>query len=156
MPAHFRFLAPFALALCAAQALAGDHRYALSPAYVAECGSCHVAYPPALLPAADWRTVMDKLDRHFGTDASVDARTHAALLAELERNASRRDKHAGAGTPPRLTKSPWFAKEHGRLPDKASATLPAAAQCESCHTGAAAGDYAERGIRLPANYRRGH
>jgi hypothetical protein len=26
-----------------------------------ECGSCHVAYPPRLLEAASWRTIMQGL-----------------------------------------------------------------------------------------------
>src|SRR5512146_2667484 len=37
-----------------------------------ECGSCHVAYPPRLLPAESWRAVMSGLDKHFGSDASLD------------------------------------------------------------------------------------
>ena len=39
----------------------------------AECGSCHVAYPAQLLPATSWQRLMKGLDKHFGTDASVDA-----------------------------------------------------------------------------------
>jgi hypothetical protein len=147
--------APLALAAVIAPAAhAGDHRYALSPNYLKECGSCHVAFPPALLPAQDWQTIMNSLDKHYGTDASLDAKTRDALTAELQRNASRRDKHAGRGQPPRLTRSAWFEKEHGTLPEKRTATLPAAAQCEVCHSRAAEGDYAESGIKLPANYRK--
>lgn len=150
-----RLAALFALLAASAACQAGDHRYILSPTYVRECGSCHVAFPPALMTAPDWHAVMNTLERHYGTDASLDAKTQAALAAELQRDASRRDKHADAGQPPRLTRSAWFVKEHGKLPEKASATLPAAAQCEGCHSAAATGDYAERGLKLPAGYRKG-
>lgn len=131
---------------------AGDHRYPLSPSYVQECGSCHVAYPPALLTAADWTAIMNRLDRHFGTDASLEPKTLDRLAAELQRDASRRIKHTGRGQPPRLTRSVWFEKEHGPLPERKTVALPAAAQCESCHSQAAGGDYAERGLTLPPTF----
>ena len=44
---------------------------ATNAAWKAECGSCHAAYPPGLLPAPSWRAVMAGLDRHFGTDATI-------------------------------------------------------------------------------------
>ena len=46
-----------------------------STAWQTECGSCHAAYPPRLLTAQSWRTIVKGLDRHFGVDASVDAPT---------------------------------------------------------------------------------
>ena len=56
-----RAAAPVALALllAAAQAGADSHVYpASNEPWKAECGECHVAYPPKLLPASSWRTVM--------------------------------------------------------------------------------------------------
>ena len=44
-------------------------------AYTQECAACHTAYPPGLLPAASWNRVMTGLDKHYGTDASLDAAT---------------------------------------------------------------------------------
>ncbi|NML15911.1 hypothetical protein [Azohydromonas caseinilytica] len=42
--------------LLPAAVLADDHRgVPLLPAYRQECGSCHVAYPPGMLPAASWQ-----------------------------------------------------------------------------------------------------
>jgi hypothetical protein len=154
LTARTSFLLFAALLFASAGVKAGDHRYVLSPEYVRECGSCHIAFPAELLPAGDWRAIMARLDRHYGTDASLDERTQTRLTSELERAASTRDKHAGSGTPPRLTLSAWFGKEHGKLPAKATATLPAASQCDSCHRNAATGDYTERDITLPANYRK--
>jgi hypothetical protein len=43
----------------------------------AECGSCHLAYPPGLLPAASWQRIMIRLEGHFGDDASLDPATAA-------------------------------------------------------------------------------
>jgi hypothetical protein len=36
-----------------------------------ECGECHMAYQPGLLPAASWNRIMDGLADHFGENASV-------------------------------------------------------------------------------------
>lgn len=143
------------LAMVAVPALAGDHAYGPFPAnYVAECGSCHVAFPPQLLTAPDWQAMMNALDKHYGVDAGLEAKPRAAIADFLQRNASRRDKHATPGQPPRLTQTAWFRKEHGNLPAKATRTLPAAAQCESCHTAAERGDYNESGLKLPAGFSR--
>ncbi|MEY3427514.1 MAG: hypothetical protein RIS60_866, partial [Pseudomonadota bacterium] len=42
------------------------------PAYKAECASCHMAYPPAMLSKSSWQRIMGGLDKHYGTDASLD------------------------------------------------------------------------------------
>jgi hypothetical protein len=39
------------------------------PLYKDECGSCHFAYPPTMLPAASWERVMAGLGAHFGDNA---------------------------------------------------------------------------------------
>jgi mono/diheme cytochrome c family protein len=65
-----------ALAAAAAAARADDHesqRVTLLPKYLQDCASCHVAYPPGMLPAASWQRLMGSLDRHFGSDASLEA-----------------------------------------------------------------------------------
>ena len=60
-------------------ALAQEHRGARSvpllPAYQQECSSCHVAYQPWMLPAGSWQRIVNNLERHFGTDASLDDAT---------------------------------------------------------------------------------
>jgi 2-aminobenzoate-CoA ligase len=75
-----------------------------------------VAYPPALLPAGSWQAVLSGLDRHFGTDASVDAKSLAELRAFLDSNAGR-DRRASAGTPGlRISETDWFRREHRKVP----------------------------------------
>src|SRR3990170_4941454 len=48
-----------------------------------ECASCHIAYAPGLLPAESWRKVMAGLDKHFGSDASLDAGDNKEITAFL-------------------------------------------------------------------------
>ena len=52
--------------------LSADHRYRLCGK---ECGSCHMVYPPELLPARSWTKIMGSLQDHFGDCAQLDAAT---------------------------------------------------------------------------------
>ena len=108
---------------------------ALDPSYKTECGSCHVPYPAKLLPASSWQQLMARLDRHFGSDASLDARLHAEISRYLAAHAGRRA--APPGAEPRITQTRWFLKEHRK-------EIPAGknpADCAACHKGAENGIY---------------
>jgi hypothetical protein len=123
------------LAFAALPAAADRPRLPPNPAYRAECASCHVAFPPGLLPASSWKQLMTRLDRHFGTDASLDAKLQEEIGRYLAANAGRRA--APAGPEPRITQTGWFLKEHRR-------EIPAGknpADCASCHAGAENGIY---------------
>ena len=142
-----------AAAALVAEATASEHKYLANanPAWKVECGGCHVAYPPQLLSAPSWRTIMSGLDRHFGVDASVDAGTAAAVGGFLEANAARAGSKRGDPSALRITESRWFRHEHA---DIAAATwtgpkVRSAANCSACHGGAESGDYSERSVRVP-------
>ncbi len=132
---------------------AGSKQYAVNePAYAQECGSCHVPYPPALLAAPSWRAVVGGLDKHFGTDASIEAAPRAAILAFLEKNAGSRDTGAGGKPLLRISETAWFRKEHDKHVSAAilkSPEVKSYANCAACHPGAERGSYAERDIRVP-------
>ena len=46
-----------------------------SPVWQTECGSCHMAFPPALLTQGNWNALMQELDTHFGVNAGLDEKT---------------------------------------------------------------------------------
>jgi len=132
-------------------AVAGEHVYTISdPTYQAECASCHIAYPPRLLPARSWRALMSGLARHFGTDASLDAPTATYLTAFLEQNAGR-DRTGAAKPVLRITETRWFVHEHDEVPAHVwkSPRVKSAAHCTACHVDADRGHYSEHNIRLP-------
>lgn len=153
-------LLPIAAVLLILSAARADEpaRVPLPAVYKDECGSCHVAYPPRLLAAADWRTIVAGLARHFGSDASLDPARAREIGAFLTANAGRRE---AGGREPRITTGEWFRREHRDGHDGLSAALwksPAVgspANCGACHRQAAGGDYGERSLRLPGNGRRG-
>ena len=124
------------------------------PAYVQECGACHLAYPPGLLPAASWQRLTANLARHFGTDASLDAATRQALETWLVAHAGTSRKVSRDPTPPpedRISRAPWFQREHREVPAAAWArpAIQSASNCHACHPRADQGDFSERDIRIP-------
>jgi hypothetical protein len=127
------------------------HPYAAShPAWKAECGGCHVAYPPQMLPTRSWRALMSNLDNHFGTDASLDPQTAADISAFLERNAGRERTPA---TQPvlRITETSWFVAEHDEVPARVwkNTNVGSHSNCGACHANANQGSYGEGSLRLP-------
>lgn len=115
-----------------------------------ECSGCHVPYPATLLPAQAWRQIMGTLDRHFGTDASVDAKAMGEIAAFLEANAGR-DRSGATQTEPRITTSSRFLRKHHEVAPATfrSTAVGSASNCAACHPGAARGDFDEHAVRIP-------
>ncbi|MBI3575379.1 MAG: diheme cytochrome c [Gammaproteobacteria bacterium] len=146
------FRAFLAAGLCwAGMAMADEHfSTATDPTWKAECGSCHVAYPPQLLPANSWRALMSGLDKHFGSDASLDSRTAAKIAVFLEKNAGR-DRSSSRTPVLRITETRWFMREHDEVPDRVwkNPQVKSAANCAACHVDGDKGDFGEHNIRIP-------
>ncbi|MDD2399591.1 MAG: cytochrome C, partial [Sulfurovum sp.] len=71
--------------------LANDHSYFTKKSksgvkavenklYLKECGSCHFAFQPGLLPERSWTKMLSNLADHFGSDAALEPEDHKALL----------------------------------------------------------------------------
>ena len=144
----------FSLSLVVAATLAfsfgGTAQAAANVKHQQECGSCHVAYPPGLLPAASWARIMGGLNKHFGTDASLDESTTRDIGNWLQVNAGsgRRSEE-----PPqdRISKSNWFVRQHDEVSASTfkRASIGSAANCSACHAGASKGDFNEHAVRIP-------
>jgi nitrate/TMAO reductase-like tetraheme cytochrome c subunit len=122
-----------------------------------ECSACHVVYPPQLLSAASWRAVMGGLDKHFGTDASLDSTTQAEILRYLQANAGRHDSSKSGKPLLRITQTRWFLHEHSEeLPRDIwkNPAVKSPANCVACHTAAEKGDYSERTLHVPKGVRK--
>lgn len=162
--------AAFAATLTLARASAGDHEdhedrrsgrrareagdaglRAPDPTYAKECGSCHLAYPPRLLPAASWRALLAGLDRHFGEDASLEPEVRAALESWLVERAGRGRRAGGAAPTLRITEGEWFRHEHDEVPPDAAArpAIRSLANCAACHPGAERWDFDEDRVKIP-------
>lgn len=126
-----------------------------------ECGACHLAYPPGLLPARSWQAVMNGLERHFGDNATLDPATRADIERFLvanaaDRNGSRRGAKVAASvpadaTPLRITATRWFEAKHDEIAAAVwqRPAVGSQSNCGACHRAAARGDFSERSIAIP-------
>jgi cytochrome c2 len=133
--------------------------------YKNECGSCHMAYQPELLPKRSWEKMMGSLGSHFGTDATLEPEETKSISGYLAENAADvrgAEKHmariaqsVSAAEPMRISKSTYFVREHRNIPSKfvTQPEVKSFANCNACHTTAEQGLYGERGILIP-NYGR--
>jgi mono/diheme cytochrome c family protein len=123
----------------------------IDPQYGEECGGCHMAYPPQLLPGGSWRKIMSGLDDHFGENAELDNETRRRiqdyLVRSSERNAYRKLlRNIGDSTPMRITELPYFVHEHRKIPARYVAgneRVRSLSQCNACHQGAERGVFDE-------------
>ncbi|PZO13956.1 MAG: cytochrome C [Burkholderiales bacterium] len=120
-------------------------------AYTQECAACHTAYPPGMLPARSWQRVMNGLDKHYGTDASLDAATVTQLSQWLQTNSGTYKRVNEEPPQDRITRSAWFERKHRNI-DAAvwkHASVKSAANCAACHTGANQGQFDDDNLRFP-------
>jgi hypothetical protein len=130
--------------------------------YQEECGSCHFAYPPGLLPARSWQAIMTGLDDHFGDNAELSPDRRQAIARYLSDNSAdqaggRRSRQLLRGlpdnvTPLRITELPHFRREHREVPARVlrnNPQLSSMSQCPACHGDAKQGYFSERRIAIP-------
>lgn len=119
--------------------------------YRSECGSCHLAYPPALLVAGDWQKLMAGLDKHFGSDATVDGKNRAEIESFLKRHAGDPGRVGSGGNPPRISQTARFVRKHDEVPARywSDKRVRSVANCEACHPRAADGRFSEHDISIP-------
>ncbi len=134
--------------------------------YKKECTSCHFGFQAGLLPARSWSKLMNNLENHFDTDASLDKKDRKLLVDYLVKNASDRAMNYKRSakitnsiyknsTPIRITKTPYFIRKHDELRANMikQKEVGSLSNCIACHTTANKGIYSERAINIP-NYGR--
>jgi hypothetical protein len=144
----------------------GEYRRVLNPPkfaeYQTECGSCHMAYPPSLLPARSWTALMAGLDDHFGDNAELPADSAARIREYLVNNAA---DHSDARrafafnssvprdqAPLRITETRYFLRKHDEVPARLVKDNPKVgsfSNCQACHHSAEAGSFNEHSVNIP-------
>jgi len=126
-----------------------------------ECGSCHLAFHPNLLPVRSWQRMMAEQDKHFGTDLGLDEATSAAVLAFLVNNAAEKSNREAAFkinrsikaevTPLRITETPYWIAKHREIADSVwhSAKVKSKTNCAACHLDAEAGTFEDAAMEIP-------
>lgn len=130
--------------------------------YRNECGACHFAYQPGLLPARSWDNMMSNLDNHFGENAELSPEDLETIKKYLMDNAA--DKSNGkisvkimrsldkGTTPDRITDVPYIVHKHHELSPEHVAKNPkvkSLSNCNICHRQAESGSFSEHGVLIP-------
>jgi hypothetical protein len=126
-----------------------------------ECGSCHLAFHPSLLPSRSWQRIMTEQKQHFGADLGFDAATSAALLAFMTAHSAERHQTEPATkidlslkaeiTPLRITETPYWVKKHRDIAEShwKSPLVKSKSNCAACHLDAEAGTFEDAAMRMP-------
>jgi hypothetical protein len=131
--------------------------------YIKECGTCHFAFSPGLLPARSWVRMMGRLDRHFGENVSLDAATRGRLQDYLAKNAADVSAYEGSktfmervdanATPRRLWEVPLFKEMHTVMVEvigtKQKVKVKTLTNCNACHQKAADGSFGNDELYIP-------
>ena len=132
--------------------------------YAEECGSCHFAYQPGLLPAASWEKLVDAkaLEDHFGDDAELDENIRQHIASYLKDNAAdtsyyKRSRKIMASldegmAPLRITETPYIKEKHSEIPAKlikGNPQVKSLSACAKCHRKAQQGTFDDDTVLIP-------
>lgn len=129
-----------------------------SSAYSAACGSCHMAYPPQLLPASAWKPIV--FGDHFGTELPLDDAQKQSIYAWLGANAAdfgagrlaqKARKHISGQQAGRITEIPYLQRKHRKIGEAVfnRPGIGSFSNCKACHPGAEQGDFEDDHVRIP-------
>jgi hypothetical protein len=134
--------------------------------YKEECGSCHFAYQPGLLPTKSWEKLLSEkgLSDHFGENASLDQDVLKEIRAYALENAAdksynKRSRKITVATengdaPLRITDIRYIKRKHHEIPEKmikGNKDVKSLSYCNSCHTKAEKGIFDSDTVSIP-NY----
>ncbi|TAJ96488.1 MAG: hypothetical protein EPO39_20180 [Candidatus Manganitrophaceae bacterium] len=130
--------------------------------YTKECGACHLAYPPGLLPARSWKKLMGGLSDHFGDNAELAPEDQRAVTDFLVKNAADRSGQKRSAkvvrslkdgeAPLRITEVPYIVRKHHEIPSRliqGNPQVKSLSRCNACHTRAEAGSFSEHDVSIP-------
>jgi hypothetical protein len=139
--------------------LRADEGVKVSPidhaATLKECGGCHIAFPPQMLPSRSWTKLMGDLANHFGENASLDQAVQDDIATYLAAHAAdapatkggaRFTKGVSAETVPlRITETPYWKREHDEIAASrfSDPKIKSKANCIACHRTADKGEFLE-------------
>ncbi len=126
-----------------------------------ECGACHLAFHPSLLPARSWKAMMQEQASHFGEDLSLEQDTVKQIETFLVENAAEQGLTEAAwkinrSIPQteillRITEAPYWIKKHQEISDAVwkHPKVNGKVDCAACHIDAAAGTFEDAAMHLP-------
>lgn len=128
--------------------------------YKEECGACHFAYQPELLPEASWMKILTNLDDHFGESIELDDDSRKAISDYLKSNSAEYSTAKRAvkimrslrnHVPMRITDTPYIREKHHEISPNVfkRESIGSLSNCSACHTTAENGIYEDDNVKIP-------
>jgi cytochrome b len=134
-----------------------------NPIWREECGACHLAFHPSLLPARSWKAMMEGQASHFGEDLFLEQDTVKEIETFLVKNAAEQGLTEAAWkinrsiqkteTLLRSTEAPYWIKKHQEISDAVweHPKVNGKVNCAACHIDAEAGTFEDAAMHLPGD-----
>ena len=137
-----------------------DFEPADNPVYAEQCGACHFAYPPGLLPSVSWREILSNLEDHHGVEVALETQARETLSRYLEANAADKSTSRRAAklvkslkgkAPARITETPYIRHKHDDIPPETfkRKSVGSFSNCTACHPGAQDGEFDDDLVAIP-------
>lgn len=131
-----------------------------NPTYKENCGACHFAYQPELLPSGSWYKILNGLADHFGETIELDAESKNEVSVYLRSNAAEFSsselagkimKSIGSWIPLRITEISYIQKNHHEINQNVlkQESVGSLSNCSACHTDAESGSYNDDNVKIP-------
>lgn len=130
------------------------------PIYKENCGSCHFAYQPELLPSVSWEIILNRPENHFGESLELDAKAKSAIWGYLQPNAAEHStskvsvkimRRLGNQVPNRISEIPYIRGKHHEIPAAIveRPSIGSLSNCTACHAKAQEGIYDDDFVAVP-------
>lgn len=128
--------------------------------YKQECGACHFAYQPGLLPTGSWEKILSNLPSHFGEEVPLEIEQKRIISEYLQTNAAETSSAKRARkileslrgqTPLRITDTPYIREKHHDLNANifSRQSIGSPSNCIACHPTAEQGNYDDDYVKIP-------
>ena len=128
--------------------------------YIDECGTCHFAYQPELLPSGSWDKILAGLEDHFGEAVDLDKESKKTITEYLRTNSAEysRAKRSvkimrclGSNTPMRIIEIPYIQAKHRKINQDVyqRESIGSLSNCSACHVTAEKGIYEDDYVKIP-------
>ncbi len=127
-----------------------------------ECGACHLAFHPSLLPARSWRAMMEGQSSHFGEDLFLEQDAIDEISTFLADNPAEKTLTEAAWkihqsipereAPQRITETRYWIDKHSEIPVAVwkHPVVNGEINCAACHLDADDGTFEDAAMRIPA------
>jgi len=141
-----------------------DFKVVLNESYSEECGICHFAYLPGMLPSKSWKLLLSdlKLKNHFDEEIELDNATKDQILNYLISHSADKSNYKRSKKimrtisrdeiPARISEIRYIKDKHRKIPSKlvtGNSEVESLSNCDSCHKDAINGIFDDDTVSIP-------